>query len=250
METAATKKDIIAQLKQDILRLEGFKPQTVGKETSFGLGALEKAFPYGKFPVAAVHEFLCDGEEDSAATNGFLAALLSALMQNEKSCIWISPFPHVFPPSLTNFGISPDRIIFVQLRRDRDILWAMEEALKCNGLTAVIAELEELTFTQSRRLQLAVENSQITGFVLRKDNKKISTTACVSRWRINPLPSFSEQGLPGIGFPQWQVELLKVKNGQPGVWQATVAPKGLTVKSLENSNEAMQNPLTILKTGT
>ena len=236
METAAkTKKNIITQLKQDILRLEGFKPQTAGNETSFGLGMLEKSFPYGEFPTAAVHEFLCDEEEDTASTNGFLTILLAVLMQNQQSCIWISPFPQVFPPALTNFGIHPDRIIFIQLRKDRDILWAMEEALKCNGLAAVVAELQDLNFAQSRRLQLAVENNRITGFVLRKDSKKISTTACVARWRISPLPSFTEKGLPGVGFPQWQVELLKVKNGQPSVFKATVTPKGLMVKSLENA---------------
>jgi protein ImuA len=25
--------------------------------------------------------------------------------------------------------------------------------------------------------------------------------------------------LPGIGFPRWQVELLKVRSGKPGSWQ-------------------------------
>ena len=235
METAETKKNIITQLKKDILRLEGFKPQTEGKEISFGLGMLEKAFPYEEFPTAAVHEFLCDEEEDIASTNGFITTLLSVLMQNERSCIWISPFPQVFPPALKNFGIHPDRIIFIQIRKDRDILWAMEEALKCSGLAAVVAELQDLNFAQSRRLQLAVENNRITGFVLRKDSKKISTTACVARWRISPLPSFTEKGLPGVGFPQWQVELLKVKNGQPNIFKATATPNGLIVKSLENT---------------
>lgn len=245
----AAKENIITQLKKDILRLEGFKSPAKGKKLNFGLGMLENAFPYGVFPDAAVHEFLCDGEEDAAATNGFLATLLSILMQNGQSCIWISPFPQVFPPALKNFGIHPDRIIFVQLRRDRDILWAMEEALKCSGLSAVIAELQELTFAQSRRLQLAVENNQITGFVLRKDNKKISTTACVARWRISHLPSFSEKDLPGVGFPQWQVELLKVKNGQPSIWKAIHTPKGLVVKSSEQDGALLPDSLTI-KTGT
>lgn len=250
METAATKKNIITQLKQDILRLEGFKPQAEGKEISFGLGVLEKAFPYGEFPTAAVHEFLCDEEEDTASTNGFITTLLSVLMQNERSCIWISPFPQVFPPALKNFGIHPDRIIFIQLRHNRDILWAMEEALKCNGLAAVVAELQDLNFAQSRRLQLAVENNRITGFVLRKDSKKISTTACVARWRISPLPSVTEKGLPGVGFPQWQVELLKVKNGQPSIYKVTATPKGLIVKSLENAAAIAPDKLTFTKTGT
>jgi hypothetical protein len=25
-------------------------------------------------------------------------------------------------------------------------------------------------------------------------------------------------GLPGIGFPQWRVELLRIRNGRSGVW--------------------------------
>jgi protein ImuA len=25
--------------------------------------------------------------------------------------------------------------------------------------------------------------------------------------------------MPGVGFPRWNVELLKVRNGQPGNWQ-------------------------------
>ena len=248
METAATKKNIIAQLKEDILQLEGFKPQTAIKEVDFGLGPLEKAFPYSQFPTSALHEFLCDEEEHTASTNGFLSILLSVLMQNEKSCIWISPFPQVFPPALKKFGIHPDRIIFIQLRKDRDILWAMEEALKCAGLAAVIAELHDFNFAQSRRLQLTIENSRITGFVLRKNSEKINTTACTARWRITPLPSFIERGLPGVGFPQWQVELLKVKNGKSGVFKATAMPQGLMVKNLKDVQP--QDKLKIAKTGT
>jgi len=25
--------------------------------------------------------------------------------------------------------------------------------------------------------------------------------------------------MPGVGFPRWNVELLKVRNGKPGTWQ-------------------------------
>jgi protein ImuA len=75
-----------------------------------------------------------------------------------------------------------------------------------------------LSFNTSRRLQLAVETSCVTGFVLRHHARQINTTACVSRWRITSLPSDLRDGLPGIGFPNWNVELLKVRNGHPGTW--------------------------------
>jgi len=27
-----------------------------------------------------------------------------------------------------------------------------------------------------------------------------------------------KNGMPGVGFPRWQIELLKVRNGKPGKW--------------------------------
>ena len=94
----------------------------------------------------------------------------------------------------------------------------MEEALKCGALTVVVSELCDLTFTASRRLQLAVEQSRVTGFVLRHRYKKLSTNACVSRWQVSSLPTDSIDDLPGIGFPKWKVELLRIRNGYPNTW--------------------------------
>ncbi|MEJ7693343.1 Error-prone repair protein ImuA, partial [Daejeonella sp.] len=141
------------------------------------------------------------------------------LMQHGGACLWISMRRTLFPPSLKVFGVEPDRLIFVDLKRERDVLWAMEEALKCKGLSAVIGELGEISFTETRRLQLAAEQSRVTGFVLRSDPKKLSATACVARWNITSLPSELETGMPGVGFPRWNVELLKVRNGNPGSWK-------------------------------
>ena len=84
----------------------------------------------------------------------------------------------------------------------------------------MVGELRDLDFTASRRLQLAVEKSQVTGFLLRRDERRLHTTAALTRWKINSLPgSMPEDGMPGIGFPRWNVELLKVRNGKPGTWQ-------------------------------
>src|SRR5690606_34274184 len=74
-------------------------------------------------------------------------------------------------------------------------------------------------FVQSRRLQLAVEKSRVTGLILRCNPRIVGSTACTARWRIRSLPSVLEDGLPGVGFPRWEVELLKVRNGNPGCWQ-------------------------------
>ena len=213
-----TKEDIINRLQKDILLWEGFKPPTAEKAGGIGLGPVEAAFPNGIFPTGTVHEFLNAAPEQAAATGGFIAGLLASLMSNGGACLWISAARTLFPPALKAFGVEPDQVIFVDLQREKDILWAMEEALKCSGLVAVIAETRDISFTQSRRLQLAVEQSKVTGFIIRANGPKLSTTACVARWQISPLPSAVADGLPGLGFARWKVELLKVRNGNPGSW--------------------------------
>ena len=213
------KKDLISQLQKDILLWEGFKPPVAGASGGIGLGPVESAFPNGVFPTGTIHEMICPTPEQAAATGGFMGGLLASLMQQGGACLWIGVSRKLFPPSLPAFDITPDRIIFIDVQREKDVLWAMEEALKCEGLAAVIGELREVTFAQSRRLQLAVENSKVTGFLLRNDPLKLGTTTCVARWQITPLPSKAADDLPGIGYPRWQVDLLKVRNGMPGSWK-------------------------------
>lgn len=215
---AETKREIINQLQKDILLLQGFKPPT-GATQTIGLGLVEAAFPNGIFPVGAIHEFLTTRPEDAAASGGFVGGILKSLMKQGGACLWISTSRSLFPPALKAFGVAPDKVIFIDLNRERDVLWATEEALKCEGLSAVVAELNELSFTQSRRLQLAVEQSKVTGFMMRTNARKLSTTACTARWKISHLASQPEDELPGVGHPRWNVELLKVRNGNPGMWQ-------------------------------
>lgn len=210
--------DIIAQLQSDILRLQGYKTGS-NVSVDLGLGPIAKAFPNAKFPLGAVHEFLASRKEETAATSGFIAGLLSSIVGSNGVAMWISSYRTLFPPALKMFGIHPDRIIFTDLKNEKDVLWAMEEALKCDVLSAVVGEIQDLGFTASRRLQLAVEQSQVTGLVVRNNPRKIGTTACISRWKVRALPSLPVDDLPGIGFPQWRLELLRVRNGKPGSWE-------------------------------
>jgi protein ImuA len=219
----AAKATIITQLKKDIHALQGFKTTRGNTALDTGLGVIKNAFPDGEFPLGAVHEFIAAGREDATATTGFVSGLLAALMQQNGAAIWISNHRTIFPPALKLFGLQPERIIFIELTKEKEILWAMEEALKCKGLAAVVCEIPELSFMISRRLQLAVEQSQVTGFILRNNPRKINTTACVTRWKITTLPSALPAGMPGVGFPAWNVELLKVRSGKPGKWEIEFA---------------------------
>jgi protein ImuA len=210
-------KTTISELQADILRLEGFKPASGVRDTS-GLDFMKAAFPNGSFPTGCIHEFITTTHENTSASGGFIAGLLSGLNNNNHGAtVWITASRNVFPPALKAFGLDPERFIFIDVKKKKDILWTMDEALKCASLSAVITEVRNISFTESRRLQLAVEQSKVTGFILRNVINP-GTTACVSRWQLSPMPSETIEDLPGLGHPKWNVKLLRMRNGKPGQW--------------------------------
>jgi protein ImuA len=189
---------------------------------------MEKSFAGNVFTKGAVHEFISNSAEEASCTSAFISVILGKLLSDTGHCLWISQVPRrsIFPPALQGFGIAAERMVFVDAGRSKEALWAIEEALKCEALTAVIGEITELSFNDSRRLQLAVEKSKVTGFIHRFKPKTENSVACVSRWKIKPLASKAGT-LPGVGFSQWQVDLLKVRNGKPNHWQVQWSAQGL-----------------------
>jgi len=237
----AVQKDMMERLRQDILRMQGQRPVTAQLNEKVKLGPVLEAFPHKEFPTGAVHEWLSVTPADAAATTGFIAGILNGLMQGSGACVWISRQDQLFPPGFAAFGLEPHRILFIRLKRDKDICWATEAALQVAGVAGVVSELSDLDFIVSRRLQLAVEKSGVTGFILRQKPRNLTATACVSRWQIKPIASYYPGSLPGVGVPCWQVDLLKIKGGKPGSWQ--LAWKDHAFRPLTDTSIAITTPL-------
>lgn len=211
----SAKANIISQLQKDILLLQGFRPSII-EGNDGGLSLIKDAFPNSTFPTGVIHEFISITNEEATASLGFISGIVSSLMNLGAPSVWISPNKSTFPPGIKTFGLEPNNIIFIQPKKPKEILWVIEEALKTDCISAVIGDIKEVSFLESRRLQLAVEQSKVTGLLLRRNPKNLAT-ACVTRWRIKPMPT-EKKSIPGIGFPKWNVELLKVRNGKPGHW--------------------------------
>ncbi|MBS1644151.1 MAG: Error-prone repair protein ImuA [Bacteroidetes bacterium] len=217
MSIQVSKAALIQQLQQDILRLQSGHRQSL-PPLHTGLGILEQAFPQQCFPAAGLHELISYAPGHAAATQGFLAGLLQHILPQQAYTLWISTWRRLFPPALTAFGLDPSRVIFVDIPRNKEALWAFEEALKSGAVAAVVAEIPNVSFTESRRLQLALEEHQVTGLLHRYQPRSDNTIACVARWKVESAPSLVLGELPGIGFPAWRVQLLRVRNGRPGQW--------------------------------
>ncbi len=214
-------RSILEQLQRQIQTLQGSAQPHEEQIQPLGLGAIESAFPDRVFPRGVIHELISTTSEEAGCTSGFLSVVLGKLMQQGGPCLWISTVPRrsIFPPALKAFGLDPERVIFLDAKTPKHTLWAIEEALKCSAVPVVVGELSELSFNDSRRLQLAAEQSQVSGFIHRFRPKAENAVACVSRWKITSLPSELPNAKPGLGFPRWNIDLLKVRNGTPGSWQ-------------------------------
>lgn len=218
MQSAEDKIAMIRKLQARVDAMQGLG-KTAGNSIRSGFDPFADAFPEGIFPASAVHQFISYTPTEASATTGFITAMSGRFLKDGGLCLWIGDDQRVFAPGLVHFGVQPDRIIFIDVRRQKDALWMLEEALKCDGLTTVVGELQHLDFTASRRLQLAVEQSGITGFIHCHRPRSENAVACTSRWKISQLAGKSHEALPGVIFNAWDVQLLKVRNGRPCSWQ-------------------------------
>lgn len=220
MKPAAEKLAIARQLQSEINALQGLGKLS-HEPADDRLAPFSIAFPDNTFPTGAIHEFISYEVVHAAATTGFVSGIISKLSKEGGLCLWVAGGGKIYPAGLKHFGLAPERIIFINTTKPKEALWIIEEALKCEALTAVIGEVRELSFTDSRRLQLAVENSGVTGFIHRFSPSAENAVACTSRWKVTSLPSTMIDNLPGVGYSAWDVQLVKVRNGRPYAWQVS-----------------------------
>jgi protein ImuA len=217
LKNAIQKKALFSRLKSEMMALQGCPVPAIGiKTAALGLGEVESAFAHGIFPRSGMQEFISRHTEQSAATSGFMAALAGRLMKEEGMCVWVSTKRMIFPLSLGYFGVSPDHVIFIDLKKEKDLLWVIEESLGCTALSVVVGEVRDLTLTESRRLQLVLEKSKITCLLHRISPRLSNPVSALCRWQVSHLPTGHE--LPGVGFPRWQINIDKIRNGLPGSW--------------------------------
>ena len=129
---------------------------------SLGIPEIDGALPGGGLRMGCVHEI--GGDE---AATGFCATLLARASGEQGPIIWLARKDDLYLPGLVRYGIEPGRLLLVSgLRRQTDVLWAMEEVLRCHVLRGVVAELDTVDRATSRRLMLAAEGSGVMGLVL------------------------------------------------------------------------------------
>ena len=108
----------------------------------FGVEAIDRHLPHGGLPQGHLHEAI---EGGAASQYAGLATLFVAgiLARMQGPVLWCLRGRDLFAPALARVGLHPDRVIFCETWKDRDVLPAMEEGLKCAGLAGVVGEVSQ-----------------------------------------------------------------------------------------------------------
>lgn len=194
----------------------------------FGIADLDHRLG-GGLSMAALHEIRAEETRDSGALAGFATGLVARLAKIQtKPILWVeeemalAEAGHPFGAGLAQFGLDPSRLIVVSARRADDVLWTLEEGLRCTGLAAVLAVIraspKALDLTTSRRLALRAARHKVMGLLVRQAGAAESGAA-TTRWRISPQPAaVMDNFADGIGRPAWRAELEKSRLGPVGVF--------------------------------
>ncbi|MXO89777.1 ImuA family protein [Pontixanthobacter aquaemixtae] len=129
-----------------------------------------------------------------------------------------------FGQGFGRFGGDPEQLVLACSRNTGDLLWTMEEGLRCTSIAAIIGEVwgdpKALDFTATKRLAMRAERQGVHVFLIRFQGHP-NLSAARQRWNISSLPSAPhpyDGKAPGI--PRWRAELFRARGAKPGIWQA------------------------------
>ena len=170
------------------------------------------------------HAILSEIFPASSVDTGAIGFVLSQLQQSEAPILWVQDRlsrKEAGRPYLPGLGRTQP-ILRVDVTRAADVLWVMEDGLRCKALAAVIGEVwgdpPALSFTATKRLALRSEAGNVPCWLIRRA-ATANLSAARNRWRVASLPSAPHSDDPAApGDPRWRAELFRSRHTAPGDW--------------------------------
>ena len=219
---------VLDDLKAKIARIEQrtkrFTPtgETRALQWTLGLDDLDKALPGSALAYDGCHDFAPVSKPDVPQVAGFIFALLQRLPKERLQrgpVVWCQTafnareYGRIYAPGLLGKTVSPERLLFVSVPKDRDLALVLEECVRVQQLAAVVGEGPAPDFTASRRLTLAAQKSHVPCLILNTSGT-IGASAAATRWRIAPIAGPPDPLDPeGPGAAAWSLTLARARGG-------------------------------------
>ena len=186
-----------------------------------GARVLDDLLPESALGAAALHEIEPLRATDTPWLTGFAFGLLSRL-RTLAPIVWcvtreqVGDYGHLYAHGAERYGLSPSQIVFAKVNHPLHLHFALEEALKAEGVAAVMGEGPLPDFTGSRRLALLAKTHDRPCLLLNPQAGVSQGSATQTRWQIKPTIGVTDPLDPfGPGLPTWLVSLARIRGGHP-----------------------------------
>jgi len=170
-DAAPEARQVVARLGEQIRGIQSSIRRT-GPVISSGASVLDRCMPHGGFlggtilelttphglPVGAtsialnIAKHVVEPEQDSGRNTANQNVSMAG-----KYVVVIEPPAPYYPPAPEHLGLPLERVIGLRPSNYADLLWSLDQALRCPAVGCVIAHIDRLDDRAARRLQLATE---------------------------------------------------------------------------------------------
>jgi hypothetical protein len=213
------RKEIIDHLKERIGAVTWGQDDSI-TAYALGISEIDRALKHGGIVAGSCHEIICAHQGPSL---GFALYLLASLVQKKGPVLWCSPKQDFYTPGFITFGLKDTDIIFAKTDDYQQSLWAMEQGLMCQELSAVVLDAKKISLAQGRRLKLIAQKYGTTAILLIKPEQKVVLpTIATTRWVIKSEPSLgrpSRHAVKSVGSIRLSINLMRNVGGlAPLAW--------------------------------
>jgi protein ImuA len=121
---------------------------------STGISSLDLLLPHQGLLRGTLTEWVSTSVGGGAMTLAMMAARKG---REARPVIIVDPQHQFYPPAAKLLNLPLPSLTIIRPHNRRDTLWALEQALRCRAVGAVLATLDYMTSHEFRRLQLAAQ---------------------------------------------------------------------------------------------
>jgi protein ImuA len=184
---SASRQSLIKALAEQMQQCGTARRQSPSTVISSGYAVLDRSLPGGGLQRGTLVEWLAR-QQGSGATTLAMAAAREACGETGMLVV-IDRLRTFYPLAAAAWGIDLSRLILIRPQNDRDETWAIDQALRSRGASAVLGWPEKLDDHLFRRLQLAAEGGDTLGLFVRPPRAIAEPSWAEVRWLVEPLPS-------------------------------------------------------------
>ena len=205
---SSSREALLRALSEQMRQCETVRRRSPEAVVSTGYAVLDRALGGGLYRGTLVEWLVQEG--GGGATTLALAAAKVACGQTG-SLVVVDRRRTFYPLAAMACGIDLSRLLLVRPQSDRDETWAIDQALRSGGASAVLAWPEKLDDHLFRRLQLAAEAGDTLGLFVRAGRALAEPSWAEVRWLVEAQPNLPSSA--GAAARRAKLSLLRSSGG-------------------------------------